>query len=237
MSRRRLILHIGTQKTGTTSFQKSLYANRKRLLELGIRSLSEAVPGQLATGERRRNLVGLAHLMLRRSLLTGPRIRGVVPALDDHQRQERLARRADRLKTVLEETIILSAEAFCFFRTAQEKARLRDFIARTGRAVTVLLVLRDQASWRASWASQLNKPDGLRAIVDAQTDANRIDADWYFDRAAILDFWSEFDLQTLQYGDSDNIVDDLFRRAGVDPLGLKTGFHSNTRRLEKKADG
>lgn len=234
MSNRRLILHVGTHKTGTSSFQKSLKQNRIHLLERGVRTFSEAALNPDSTEQRTFNLVRLGHLFLRRSLRTSPRLRGFVPDLDDEMRAERIAKSADAINNVPQRMVIMSAESFCFLRTVQEKARLQDFIVRTGREVTVLLVLRDEVSWRSSWANQLGKLNGLRAALDAQADANRIDADWYFDRAAIVDFWSDFDLQTLQYGDSDNIVDDLFRRIGVDTTGLKTNLRANVRGVVKK---
>ena len=52
-AQKRLILHIGTHKTGTSSFQRSLQNNAQSLIGAGIRPIRERVPAGPGWSRRR----------------------------------------------------------------------------------------------------------------------------------------------------------------------------------------
>lgn len=231
---RRLILHIGTHKTGTTSFQESLKVNADRLAAQGVGVVSE--PFTTRTGEvrRRTNLMGLADLFIRPEIATGDRLRrGQGPVPGGRAAWARTAW-ALRLAWRSERDLILSSEGMCFLRTGREAARIRRFFAASRRRPLILLATRNPDDWRASWSAQLAGNARVRAGLAAADPGLRIDAPWYYDLAAIRAFWGglgelrevDFDAAMAAEG---NIVPQLYRAAGIDPAGLDVEVRLNTR--------
>lgn len=111
---------------------------------------------------------------------------------------------------------------------------MRRFLALTRRRVVILLVTRNETDWRASWKAQIAKNKKVSRILANTDPAIRIDADWYFDLAAIRAFWSglgelrevDFDAAVAEDG---NIVPRLYRAAGIELAGLEVDVRLNTR--------
>lgn len=225
LNEKRIILHIGTHKTGTSSFQRSLMANAETLIARGVRPMQEEVLHS-AKRQHRTNVSGIAHLFIRPALRTVARINGSVEDLTPSQTAERRDRLAQRLKEITEPLVIVSSESFCFLRSAEEQAQLRRMLEQVGRWVETLVVFRDDASWRTSWQNQLQK----RPEVSAQIALGQEDGlleDWYFDKAAIRHFWSPFGLREIDYGASENIVETLYQAMNVPCDGILTEFNVN----------
>lgn len=232
MAGKRLVLHIGTHKTGSSSFQRSLQRNAGALIDRGVRPLRERIPGREAPPLRRANATGIAHLFLRPELQTGARIRGEVPALTQKEKAQRRAALAARIARMDEETVLISAEVFCFLRTEDEQESLRAFVAATGRRVETLAVFRNDAEWRKSWADQLAKDARVSRALDEAADGPGHDlrGEWIFDRGAIRGFWAPFGLREIDYDACPNIVAALYGALGIDPEGLAIDFRLNRRR-------
>lgn len=231
--RGRLILHVGTHKTGTTSFQESLKVNTKALCARDVGVVGEAFVSRDGDSRERHNLMGLADLFIRPEIATGHRLRsgaqrpasGLAAAWQRRGWARTLARRPER-------DLVLSSESLCFLRTPREARR---FLAATRRRPVILLVTRNAADWRESWTAQLMQNKRVRKGMAAAPDpALRIDADWYFDLAAIRKFWSglgelrEIDFDAAMAEDG-NIVPRLYREAGIDLAGLDVDVRLNTR--------
>lgn len=240
---RRLIVHIGTHKTGTSSFQESLRANQERLAECGVGVVHHTVPTQAGATTARFNLAALADLFVRPGLTTGHRLRH--PADNPRARLSRAWRRwrwARDLAQRPETDLLLSAEGFCFLRTPREAQQMQTFLRRTGRRPVFLLVQRNETDWRASWASQVFKEKGLLDAQAKKRSDDRIDGEWYFDQQAIIDFWApmgdvrriDFDAEMAASGD---VLPGLYREAGIDPEGLEIVARKNIRRSEQTGSG
>lgn len=190
-----LYLHVGTHKTGTTSFQSFMQDQRDDLCAGGVE------PWLDKTGEA--NAWRLAHHFLRPELQTPVRLNGRIKATptDALSQFETHVTRSDKA------VHLVSSEAFCFARTDQEADALRAGLGDLFCWIRPILVLRSQAAWRRSWDEQLRKTHVAEAL-DKVPPQNRISADWYFDRRAILEFWQgigtttclDYDLECARYG-------------------------------------
>lgn len=231
----RLILHIGTQKTGSTSFQESLKSNTGKLAARGIGTVSETFTARDGQKRERYNLAALSDLFIRREVPTIYRVRhGAARPKSRIGAAWLRARWALALWRRPERDLVLSAEAFCFLRNEKEARKMRRFLALTRRRIVILLVTRNETDWRASWNAQIAKHRQVSRKL-ANTDSSlRIDADWFFDLSAIRDFWSalgelreiDFDAAVAEDG---NIVPRLYREAGIDEAGLDMDVRLNTR--------
>jgi len=183
----------------------------------------------------RYNLAALSDLFIRQAVPTIYRVRGGAARPNTRIGAAWLrARWALALRRRPERDLILSAEAFSFLRTEREARMMRRFLALTRRRVVILLVTRNETDWRASWEAQIAKNKKVSRILASTDPAIRIDADWYFDLAAIRAFWSglgelrevDFDAAVAEDG---NIVPRLYRAAGIDLAGLAVDVRLNTR--------
>lgn len=229
---RRLLLHIGTHKTGTTSFQKSLKVNRQALIARGIRPVLDRVYRDGAYREHRAGQhFTFAHLILRPEVMTSQRINGHVPSPGDRVRARRLDRMAERIRASDSADVILSSEQLCLLRTDEERERLARFVAQTGRAVRTVCAFREVEDWRASWHDELIKrDDGRTAVIDAQPEDARITAPWYFDTDAIRGFWETFNLTEIAFDKSADMVARVYEAFGIEAVGLATDLRINTRK-------
>ena len=236
--RGRLILHVGTHKTGTTSFQESLKVNAPLLARRGVGVVDEGFTSRTGEARSRTNLMALSDLFIRPGVATGYRLRrgqepaqgligGVRSAWERSAWALRLARRPER-------DLILSSEGMCFLRTPQEARRIKRFLAATRRRPLFLLVTRNPDDWRASWSAQLDGNKRVRQGLAASDPALRIDAPWYFDLEAIRAFWGalgelhEIDFDAAMAAEG-NIVPGLYRAAGIELAGLDVDVRLNTR--------
>jgi len=236
---RTLFLHVGTHKTGTTSFQKSLVRNEHALRTAGLRPILWKKTGPKGNRRSTGNHAAFSHAILRDEVRSGARVRGSVPNDGPRRKADRLDRIARRVATAAEPSVVISTEALCFLRTDEEQQVLRDFLAKVDREVRVLITFRAAADWRRSWLGQLQKMKpalgGVSVFDEIQSDPEdvRICGDWYFDQDAIRAFWSPFDLTELTYEAEPNMVTALYREMGIDHQGLEldTDIYANQRRV------
>jgi len=236
MAAKRLYLHIGTHKTGTTSFRASLRANAKILEKRGFHAFGQ--PGKKRGFFRKRrkryNLSKLALGFLRPELATISRFRSNSLNPKPAAQARLLAGFLRQLRAITADRVIVSSEGLTFLRTPEEKAELRKFLDALGREVTIILVLRDEAGWRASWNNQLRKLPKVWQGTQALPEMQRANGEWYFDRQAIIDFWSDLGvLVCVDYNATlaaeGNVIPAIYRAMEVDPDGLKLNFETNRR--------
>lgn len=231
-----LILHIGTHKTGTTSFQMSLRANRGKLLTRGVCPIGVPAKRKKGTLMARRtsyNLGKFTNAFLRPGIASISRVRSGLRPKPKKMADQR-ARFLTQFRAHREPVLIASSEALTFLRTPEEKERMREFLAALGREVRIVLVFRDEAGWRASWENQLRKNPKVWAKNQELPDAQRANGEWYFDRQAILDFWSDLgELTLIDYNEAmerdHNIIPALYAAMNIDTTGLRLTFESNQR--------
>ena len=147
---RSLVVHIGTHKTGTTSFQHALSSATERIESLGkfhiFRSAYTSVRG-LA--------LELSLLVVRPSL--NFTLRRLLPdsTLESAQAQMRQTVASELSSNA--QTVILSQEALSFLRTDREFDDLRSLLTASGRTPHFVVVLRKRESFLRSYKSQLVK--------------------------------------------------------------------------------
>jgi hypothetical protein len=193
---RQLYFHIGTHKTGTTSLQRYLLDHREALRDRGLGVATETGP----RGRTTANCDGVADTVLRPSLLTGARSRGRFPPPGRRRGYTaRLRSLRAEVKDLGTPRVLVSAEGLCFARAWAESARVRAMARACGATPITIVCLRDVEQWRASWNDQLVKIEYPGSF--SPTDADDIRADWYFDHAAIVAFWSRLgEVRTIDYG-------------------------------------
>lgn len=141
-SRKTAVIHIGTQKTGTTSFQKVLHESRDGLEAQGI---------LLATDDGSGLSTVIAHLVVRTELQ--PPFRLDNPDLNLRSRQREFRQHIRQQVTSDYQTVIFSHEALSFVRTAREIRVLRRLMF--PRKVRIVVTVRSPHDFLDSWRSQL----------------------------------------------------------------------------------
>jgi len=221
---RRLFLHVGSHKTGTTSVQEAMIKVAGPLSGRGIAAWIDP----LATG-RQANAFRLAHAFIRPDLVTPMRAQARVgasegrAAIGDFLRHVNASPRNDHL---------VSAEAFTFLRTDAELAHLTTVVAPLFDVIVPILVLRAPDAWRASYAAEMARV--YRPFVGARPlpEACRADAEWYFDVAAIRSFWGRVgQVAEIDYdratGNDGTIISAVFAVLGCEDLVASLAIHKN----------
>ncbi len=119
---RRLVLHIGAHKTGTTSIQKFLFQNRSSLQEAGV---SYVVPNENAAHLHE-------YLQLDRSVLTHPHFKADVHGL------------LELLSSASGDVVIGSSENFSFLFDPREVSELASALQREFSDIKIVCYLRRQ---------------------------------------------------------------------------------------------
>jgi len=168
--RPRLFVHIGTHKTGTTSFQHWLLRHETELrARFGLGVYHGAFPNNRE--------VGLACASPDRSLPT----RGIPQWVDPEWRSHVGELVAEQLGR--NEDLILSSEALSFLRSTAEVENLARMV--DGRDVWILVALRDRADFLRSWAGHLQR-DRYKLSKDPRSFAYVEPDSWLADYDVLL---------------------------------------------------
>lgn len=179
---RTVYIHAGTHKTGTSSFQAMMVARRDHFLAHGVQPYLEP-----REGGPDGNCHTLAHAVLRAGVITGMRYAGAygAPTCAGLRAVARAVRRC--MDEAEGRDLLFSAEALGFLRHPAELARLRFLFGRAPVRIVPLVVFRQDDAWRASWTGQIARNPPLAA--DMGRPGFPLLAPWWFDKAAIRDFW------------------------------------------------
>ena len=194
MPRNRIYLHIGTQKTGTSSFQQYLTDQREALGRHGLNIIT--VRREEGTPSASAGPIGDA--FLRPSLRTGHRM------LHGRGRRGHTTRLLTTTRDVRAQIVgsnsqrhLVSAEQFCFARTPREERALRLLARACDAQIVPVLCLRNAEDWRRSWQAQVAR---MPYAKDLGEGTDNIVGDWYFDVDAIRAFWSRLgDVREVDY--------------------------------------
>lgn len=208
---RRVLLHIGGEKTGTTTLQKYLFRNAETLKSRGIHYLNDGSKPYVAD---------VAHFPVAACLIAEE-----VDFIPDEKR----ASLHQVLKVLKEDirrldgTIILSCEHFSSrLHSKEQLARLRDALATED--VQIICYVREQSELAlTSWATAVrygcNQKFSLENIVPENP---------YYNYTDVLNLWAsvfknvsarEYRRERLANGD---ICADFFQLTGLDDRGLET---------------
>ena len=190
--RPRLFVHIGTHKTGTTSFQDWLLRHETELqARFGLGVYRGAIPNNRE--------VGLACASPDRSLPT----RGIPQWVDPEWRRHV----GDLVAAQLErnEDLILSCEALSFLRSTAEVEHLARMVR--GRNVTILVALRNRTDFLRSWADHLQR-DRYKLSKDPRSFAYVGADSWLADYDVLLGAFREvFGHERVRTIDYDAAID------------------------------
>lgn len=223
---RRVIVHIGMPKTGTTTIQSWLYANVRALADQGI--YVNRLPLTRARAFEHVE-VGICQFDRAGALLPNKRMRYVfgIKTLED---QARVAARytekfAAAMGKARAETVILSAEDIGLAtKTPEQAAALGDWLGQFFDEVRILVYVRRQEELLASSYSQILKT-GLAPTFD-QVFERRKKRNYF----KMLKVWTDvlgddaltvrlFERDAMQDGD---LLTDFAAAAGFDPAPLRS---------------
>ncbi len=182
----RFILHIGTEKTGTTTLQHQLYHNQRSLQELGLNYFTS--PERVESRTLAAAAVGdkVADDYLLRKRINTP---------DERQAFRKEVERY--FSASLESlpgsvhTVIISSEHFHSRLCQPEHLRwLKSLLAPYSREIQVIVYLRRQVDMAASYYSTELKNGGVRTLEQAVRHGCR-PGNHYFNYQALLSLWSE----------------------------------------------
>ncbi len=201
---RRVFVHIGTHKTGTTAFQQYM----ARAVIPGVSYFSAQEPEQHA----------LPLLAVRRELTLPIRSKYPDWTLDECLTSVRSA--VDEFLAAQNETTWFSNEALSLVRTTEEAVRLRDVVG----DATIVVSLRDPESFLASWRSQLQKM-GLASSSPYKTSLMNTEPDsWLVDYDRLISTYEKVFscVRTVRYEEAmernGSIIPALLAVSGVNDL-------------------
>lgn len=213
---RRLFIHVGPHKTGTTSIQAFMARCRPAIRQQGVAVYSEDPRPNVVQA----NAWQLAHCFIRAELPTPMRILapGLLPGSAEAALHVRRFEEWSVSRNV--STCLVSAESFSFLRTDREAAHLQQVLGTIFERITPVLTIRDPVEWRRSWHQQL-RTMGLAAREAAQPDHLSLVGSWYFDQDALRRFWARLgDVAELDYAaairDHGSIIPAFCKAIGVD---------------------
>lgn len=140
--RREAVIHIGTHKTGTTSFQRALWQSRDELVAAGVALVADMSTGQclsLANEGVRTELIFPGRALSPNLLLAEARVKS------RRWLREQFASRAP--------LAIASHEALGLVRSSAEARRVRRLL--DGRRGRIVVVVREADDYLRSWSAQL----------------------------------------------------------------------------------
>lgn len=214
-----LYLHIGTHKTGTTSFQELMREQADDLRAHGVEPW--------CTRDGVSNAWQLAHHFLREDLPTPMRLRGL-SSIKPGGGMQQFVRHVEKSGRPAH---LVSSEAFCFARSPAESEALKIELQDLFSWIRPIVVFRAASDWRRSWLMQLTKME-VAAAIKAVSEHNRVSADWYFDQSAITAFWQEIGLLTVIDYDQEmarnaSILPALLSAIGLSDLPIRKDYKRN----------
>lgn len=181
------ILHIGTEKTGTTSIQEFLHANRTDLLEQGF-----YIPRSMG----RREHVGLVCLFAASQKRFSTRTtlgHHTIEQVENHKRQLNEEIRAEMMDAaVAGRTLVVSAERFfTVISSAREIEELGSFLYEYCREVEIICYIRPQHEFAISMFST-NIKNGISQSAVLPDLARNVGMARKCDYDGVISFWETF---------------------------------------------
>lgn len=214
MKKKNAFLHIGKHKTGSTSIQKYLADNIGFFRVNGFDVILNSIIPSSMIKTNPANCAGLAHLFIRDDLETPVRLRGNF-IYNDEERVKVVREAKLSLYRQESEKIIISAEAFSFFRMQSELEALYDFLD-VFRVVPIFFY-RDPVSWMRSWELQLIPLRRKLNILNPRSEGifDFRPNSWLLDDDAIVDLFGE---QTIALSYDEHVE----RDGSVIPMFLRS---------------
>lgn len=210
--RRQFVLHVGIHKTGSTSIQSFLNANRERLRACDI----DFYEGHHIAS----NHVEL-HAAAMREDRSSPFKLDNDLTVDAAYRSATAARLNDQLARSTSPRILFSAEGLSYLRHPDEMARLKALLP--GDDIRIIFYVRDRNTFLSSYRGEMER-HRLPAVIDRDSFAYVADDSWLADFNTRIDaFRSAFGRASVTVVDYDremrrtgNIIPSFLRSIGVE---------------------
>lgn len=192
---RRLVIHIGTHKTGSSSLQHWLGSIRPQLAEKGLAYFRGAHEPD--------NHVELFAVPMRTEREAFARQKYGITGSAEEFVQLQAALRAFDLANA-QRDLVFSCEGLSLLRHDDELERFKALVCHSEREPVIVLVLRDKSAFLASFRKQILKHHD-RSLSDDPTSINYVEPDsWLADFDAIKAIWARhFGAEALQVVDYD----------------------------------
>ncbi|MEL0438410.1 hypothetical protein [Phycobacter sp. K97] len=195
VNERRLFLHVGTHKTGTTSFQAALCSMAPQLRRTGF----EVLHGKPIARKGSANAFLLANCFIRPSLKTSPRLLRNAPLPDEANTNRVMAGLTKMVEASTARDFVISSEEFCLLRTPEEATLLRHHLTPLFSEIVPILCLRSKEAWAASRENQLKKTS-VTPLLEEVSDAESTNGSWYYQTDELRAFWEGIgDLIVIDY--------------------------------------
>lgn len=230
-----IIIHAGQHKTGSTSIQTYIDRNVGFFRDHGIAPVQDwtASLDGLSNENPKYNAKLIANAVVRESLATPLRIRGVCAALAPDARDQGIDRINAALKAEPLDTCLISAEAFSFLREPDEFARIERLCS--GLPWRAVMFLRNKDSWLKSWEVQIthSKLVNQQGVLPGQGIADLSETSWLVDHDAIRRFWNgrctllSYEEAVARHG---SVIPAFLEAIGLDPARCPAwvGVHMNS---------
>ncbi len=236
------ILHIGTEKTGTTSLQNFLGVNRDALLQAGVFVPASLSPYDLAANHERLTTLALQDDKLKDDLRVAAQIRSP-EQVQAHRTAVAQALREEVARLPANhqphDTVLLLSNEHCQSRLVEiaEVVRLKTFLAEFVEQVKIVVYLRPQHELAVSLYDQALK--GGYADISILPEFSGRTALWvsheYFDYNDLLQRWGEVfgreNIDVRIYAQPEmlngSVIDDFMGKLDIDVSKLVFDKNSN----------
>jgi len=184
-SKKSVVIHIGTPKTGSTFFQ---YLLGNRLDELASCNFSVAKSEFLKGSGNECQFLELSELILRDYLDTHPRIK--FPHLRLSSVKEKFFKVVEKTFQTSLSNLIVSHEDLCFIRTQKEAELLQQILSNYFQNIKIVVCLREPSQFLKSYTKQLFH-SGI-ALSSSPDSINNVSSNsWIIDYEEIIRVYSE----------------------------------------------
>lgn len=203
MAFKKIIVHIGLPKTGTTSFQHFLARNAENLIQAGF------VPFQEDSEKyTKAKAVHLPHAILRANVIA------------DVDKAAAMVRVSERMNWYADhspgKTLIISSEPLAFARTCTETEALSQVLREYTDDIELVLVLRDKKDWWESYCENTRKNVQPDDQILPESQYNIESNSWLLDWQSMLDAYGAFfDPPTVLRYDSNDMLQSLSEVMGL----------------------
>lgn len=219
MSSKTAIIHIGLPKTGSTSLQEYMVANRRHLRRSGFDLFDDDFFGQSTH-------TGLHFSVLRSGVETFSTIK-YSDCGQDEVRQATAKAIGRFFRESRHSNLIFSSEGLSFLRTVEECRRLRDLFP-VETTFRIVLAIRDKDEWLKSYTKQIYKVPGRSASSDPRSALYVRTDTWLTDFEQIVKVYTAVfgEVEIVPY-ESEDMVKAMLSRIGINNVRQLAKYRLN----------
>jgi hypothetical protein len=161
MDAKKIFLHIGTHKTGTTSLQMFLTRNADAFSQEDILIMRNPY---YTTINDAAHFWQMSNAVVRPQVVTGPRLKYDFPNMSKQKRFQILQGIREGIDLMPHKKVVISSEGFSFVRTKEEIDLLRRAFPK--HEFHIICVFRERSAFLSSVENQIKKANTWDSILD-----------------------------------------------------------------------